>query len=195
MNSSQLLIKQMNTINNCAAYNSLVGPTGPIGLTGPVNIFLSGTGPTGSLSSTTINSSTGVFIQNISVTTYSSTETVLLHGRFQYFIDASTYQIAATIGRGSGTPSTAFINLSNNTAFSTSEIVIADAISEQDNLNTSLATQYTVDSNKGSSLSFSITDTPGSAGTFTYAIRIVSTASANTLFLRQIYLNAIKISN
>ena len=185
----------MNTINNCAAYNTLVGPTGPRGSTEPRNIFLSGTGPTGPLNSTTINSTAGVFIQNISVTTDSSTETILLHAGFQYLIDASTYQMAATIGRGSGAPSTAFINLSNNTAFSTSDIIIADAIGEQDNLNTSLATQYTVDSNKGSSLSFSITDTPGSIGTFTYAIRIVSTASANTLFLRQIYLNAMKISS
>ena len=31
MNSSQLLIRQMNTINNCTAYNTLVGPTGPRG--------------------------------------------------------------------------------------------------------------------------------------------------------------------
>ena len=31
MNSSQLLVRQMNTINNCAAYNTLVGPTGPRG--------------------------------------------------------------------------------------------------------------------------------------------------------------------
>ena len=31
MNSSQLLVKQMNNINNCLAYNTLVGPTGPRG--------------------------------------------------------------------------------------------------------------------------------------------------------------------
>jgi hypothetical protein len=31
MNSSQLLVKQMNSIDNCSAYNTLVGPTGPRG--------------------------------------------------------------------------------------------------------------------------------------------------------------------
>ena len=64
----------------------------------------------------------------------------------------------------------------------------------QDNMNTSLVTNYTVDTTQGSSCSFSFVNKPGSAGTFTYTIRIVATASANTLYLRQIYLNAIKIS-
>jgi len=114
--------------------------------------------------------------------------------KVEYLIGTPSYQFAATIGRGTGAPATSFINLSNGVAFSTTEIVIANATGEQDNLNTSLATNYTVDSTQGSFVSFSHIDTPGSIGTFTYAVRIVASASANTLFLRQLYLNAIRIA-
>jgi hypothetical protein len=170
------------------------GDTGVTGPTGTANSFISGTGPTGPLSSTVIDSTTGVFIQDISVTTTSTTEKFLLMARFEYFIGTTSYQMAATIGRGIGAPSTDFINLANNIAFSATEIVMASANEEEDNLNTSLMANYTADANRGSSCSFSYIDTPGSIGTFTYAIRIVATSSANTLHLRQIYLDAIKIA-
>jgi len=146
------------------------------------------------VSSTTINSTTGVFIQNISVTTTSSTQKILLLGGFEYLISTASYQLAATIGRGSGAPATNFINLANGISFATREIIVAVATGDQDNMSTSLSTQYTTDTSQGSSCSFTFVDTPGSVGTFTYAIRIVATASGNTLYLRQIYLNAIKVT-
>jgi hypothetical protein len=191
MNSSELL--RFKTANSmaCTRLNIAVGPTGA-----SLPALYSTTGPTGTTASVVINSTTGVFIQTVTVTTNSSTESVLILGGFEYFIGTSAYQMAATLCRGTGSPSTAFINLANGVAFSTTEIAIASgsALGQQDNLNTSLVTRYTSDASQGNSCSFSFVDTPGAAGTFTYAIRIVATASVNTLYLKQIYLNAIKVN-
>jgi hypothetical protein len=103
--------------------------------------------------------------------------------------------MSATIGRGVGAPSDSFINLSNDTDFSTQEILLGSGSGNQDNLNTSLASCFTPTSNEANTIDISFIDTPGTVDTYTYGIRILSTASANTVYIRQSYINLIKLSN
>ncbi len=116
------------------------------------------------------------------VTTTTSTQKVLVIGSLE-FLTSSIGQTAITIGVGTNpTPSTSYINLANNIAFSTTDLAIADASGEQDNLNTSLSTVYSVTSNKGQSLNATTVHSPGAAGTYYYCIRFASSPSSNIYF-------------
>ena len=113
--------------------------------------------------------------------------------RFEFFGATPKLQVSATIGRGSGTPSTSFINLANSLSFLSQELLLAEGNGNQDNLNTSLATTYTAASSQGNTIVISYIDTPGAVETYTYATRVISSISANTLHIRQSYINVIKL--
>ena len=80
--------------------------------------------------------------------------------------------VAATIGRGtSSTPSTSYINLANNTAFSTTDLSVTNEVATVNNLNTSLEQQWYPNSNESAKMDLNVLDQPG-AGTFYYAVRV-----------------------
>ena len=170
------------------------GATGPEGPVDPTPILGGATGPIGSISSIITNSPVGTFIQQLTYTTSSITEKVLLQAQFNFITNSDDYELAATIGRGYGLPTVQFLNLANNIPFSTTEIALAETLGSVQNLNTSLAQTFVKDKNKGSFVTMNIVDSPNQASTFTYAVRLVGSQDPNALFVRQNYLYALRVA-
>lgn len=160
--------------------------------------YVSKVGPLGLLSSTTAFSvaNTAVYIQSITVSTITDTQRFYIDCAFNHFINAASYEVSATIGRGfgAGPPTTSYTNLANNVAFATTEIALADAAGEQDNMNTFLGSAYVKDANQANTMRLSFIDQPGVISTYTYAVRITGSTSVNPFFIRQNYMNVLKIS-
>jgi hypothetical protein len=170
------------------------GPTGPEGPVDPTPILGGATGPIGSVSSIITNSPVGTFIQQLTYTTSSITEKVLLQAQFNFITNSDDYELAATIGRGYGPPTSQFLNLANNVPFSTTEVALAETFGSVQNLNTSLAQTFVKQKNKGSFVTMNIVDSPGQASTFTYAVRLLGSQDPNALFVRQNYLYALRVA-
>jgi hypothetical protein len=94
--------------------------------------------------------------------------------------------LLSTIGRtvGNVTPTTSnTINVANNTAFSTTDILISS-------VNTYLMAGSCTSSGTALGNSLTFVDTPG-VGTFTYSVRIISNSA---LSLRQFYINVVQVN-
>jgi hypothetical protein len=157
--------------------------TGATGPQGPTCLLSSNgyTGPTGSIS-VTIDS---IFPNNniAQVTTTNSTQKVLIIGSLEFITTSTGQQYAITIGVGtSSPPTTSYINLANNIAFSTTDLVVANSSGEQNNLTTSLSTVYSGAANKGISLQATTVHSPGAAGTYYYSIRYAVSSNSNIFF-------------
>jgi hypothetical protein len=112
---------------------------------------------------------------------------------FSFITTTGNFQIAATIGRGTGPPSINFVNLANKIPFSITEMALADTAGLVNNLNTTLSQTTMRSVNQADYLNMEIVDCPGSIGTFTYAVRVLATSDPNALFIRQNSLYALKV--
>lgn len=90
----------------------------------------------------------------------------------QFANTAGGHNLGSTIGRGTTlATSTSYINLANNTAFSTTDLTITNSIATIGNLDTSLSQQWYQNANETATIHMNVLDQPGS-GTFYYAVRI-----------------------
>jgi len=105
----------------------------------------------------------------------SISQQVLLMASLITTIAVATANIGMTIGYSMNpTPSTSWINLANNVAFSTTEIAVSNATNEQNNLNTLLCSEFIKDASQGQSLNCCIRFCPTSIGSYYFTMRFVS---------------------
>ena len=113
----------------------------------------------------------------LTVTSPSNTAKYLIIASVQLFGSKTGTNFAVTLGRGSSpTLSTAYTNVANDTAFSTTDILLANVGSGENNLLTSLQQGSIKDANLPGGCTLTFVDTPGT-GTFYYALRAISNST------------------
>jgi hypothetical protein len=102
----------------------------------------------------------------------------LIIASVQFFTSKAATDFGVTLGRGTALPltTTGYINLANNIAFNSSggEIALANGNNAENNLLTSFQQGTIHDANLPNGCTITFVDTPGSAGTFYYGIRVLS---------------------
>jgi hypothetical protein len=163
------------------ADNITAGATGAIGVTGATGIGATGavgyidsitTSQTTMASSEKSSISTPFFVTNeVGSITVSAGQKVLVR-YWQEFGNSAIANIAFTIGRGTDpTPTTDYVNLANDTKFSTTELDVMTSSAQYRFLRLALAHRYYNPGSKPSWVFLTKLDTPGS-GTFYYCPRI-----------------------
>ena len=187
-------VRSQNSVSNSTLQTSSsiiitivsVGPQGPTGPTGAVSTLgIVSTSKTASIVYTDPgNSNTARFIvsNGQSVVLTSSSQKVQVQFVMQFANTVSAHNVGATIGRGTTLAvSTAYINLANNIAFSTTDLQITNTLATIGNLDTSLAQQWYANNNETATIIMNTIDQPG-IGTFYYAVRV------NCIFSSQFYI-------